>query len=83
LSRDFLLPAVPLSKQCDQNIAANAKAAKPDKLRRFLFDPLPDSAAIAEPELVYPESSAPKSTRPSGSGDLVFTQQETGTLVLL
>jgi hypothetical protein len=38
---------------------------------------------IAEPELVYPESSAPKSTRPSGSGDLVFTQQDTGTLVLL
>jgi hypothetical protein len=38
---------------------------------------------IAEPELVHPESNAPKSTRPSGNGDLVFTEQDTGTLVLL
>ena len=57
----------------------------------FLSPPFSQNAAtgkravsvLAEPELSYPESNALQSTRPSGSGSLAFTEQATGTLVLL
>jgi hypothetical protein len=38
---------------------------------------------IAKPELPYPETNAFQSTRPSGSGDLARTHQDTVTLVSL